>query len=300
MQMAARARIVSWDKRFPFDRRCSLTPTPLSLSSSTRGLDSSTALEYVLALRTATDVVRMTTIVCVIYEGKCAYFGPTSEAHQYFIDMGYNRQTTPNFLVAVTNRNGPIPRSLASSPASSPSSQPPAPKIATEYADYFNQSRYAPLNRRDINQYNDEMAGNQKAKDAYQRSARGEHVPMSRKKSAYIVSLGLQVREFSLLLTLRVLADGCVINVDGSYMFQVMIAGAIYLKSSKLTVAYFSRGGILYFALLFSALTTMAEISSLFSQRPILLRRMQRVLYHPIINQGGSFLVDLPIFVLYD
>jgi len=27
--------------------------------------------------------------VCVIYEGKMAYFGPASEAKQYFLDMGY-------------------------------------------------------------------------------------------------------------------------------------------------------------------------------------------------------------------
>ncbi|THU82570.1 hypothetical protein K435DRAFT_446226 [Dendrothele bispora CBS 962.96] len=297
--LAARARIVSWD-------------------NSTRGLDASTALEYVQALRTATDVARMTTIVslyqagenlykhfdkvCVIYEGKCAYFGPTSEARQYFIDMGYepaNRQTTPDFLVAVTDPNGRILRSLSSSPASSPSSQPPAPKTSTEFADYFNRSRYALLNRQDINQYKDEMIGNQKAKDAYQRSARGEHVSMSRKKSAYIVSLGLQAREVvrRRLQMLRGNWLATFLNVF-SYVFQAIITGTIYLKSSKSTGAYFSRGGVLYFALLFSALTTMAEIPSLFSQRPILLRHMQWALYHPFIDQAALFLVDLPISFL--
>jgi ATP-binding cassette subfamily G (WHITE) protein 2 (SNQ2) len=72
--------------------------------SSTRGLDSSTALEFVRALRTATDTSKLTTIlslyqageslfelfdkVCVIYEGQMAYFGPANQAKQYFIDMG--------------------------------------------------------------------------------------------------------------------------------------------------------------------------------------------------------------------
>lgn len=79
----------------------------------------STALEFVQALRIATDVARMTTVVsiyqageslyelfdkvCVIYEGRMAYFGPASKARQYFIDLGYepaNRQTTADFLVA--------------------------------------------------------------------------------------------------------------------------------------------------------------------------------------------------------
>ena len=40
--------------------------------------------------------------VCVIYEGRMAYFGPANRARQYSIDMGYqpaNRQTTADFLV---------------------------------------------------------------------------------------------------------------------------------------------------------------------------------------------------------
>lgn len=75
------------------------------LTSSTRGLDASTALEFVQALRIATDTFEQTTLVsiyqageslyehfdkvCVIYEGRMAYFGPADQAKQYFIDMGY-------------------------------------------------------------------------------------------------------------------------------------------------------------------------------------------------------------------
>ena len=43
--------------------------------------------------------------VCVIYEGRMAYFGPANQARQYFIDMGYEpayRQTTPDFLASVS------------------------------------------------------------------------------------------------------------------------------------------------------------------------------------------------------
>jgi ATP-binding cassette subfamily G (WHITE) protein 2 (SNQ2) len=89
--------------------------------SSTRGLDSSTALEFIQALRIGTDISRITTVVslyqageqlynlfdkvCVISEGRMVYFGPAKEARQYFIDMGYepyHRQTTSDFLVSGT------------------------------------------------------------------------------------------------------------------------------------------------------------------------------------------------------
>ena len=101
-------------------------------------VSASTALEFIQTLRIATDAARMTTIVsiyqageslyelfdkvsfffkldwagasctsiiqvCVIYEGKMAYFGSTKKARDYFIEMGYepaNRQTTADFLVA--------------------------------------------------------------------------------------------------------------------------------------------------------------------------------------------------------
>ena len=91
----------------------------VSSGSSTRGLDSSTALEFVRAIRIATDVARISNIVsiyqaadslyehfdkvCVIYEGRMAYFGRADQARQYFIDLGYEpapRQTTSDFLLA--------------------------------------------------------------------------------------------------------------------------------------------------------------------------------------------------------
>jgi len=101
--LASRATIGAWDKcvtLFLF----SLINIDWLLSS-TRGLDASTALEFVRALRLATDTFEQTTIVsiyqageslyeyfdkvCVIDEGRMAYFGPTDQAKQYFLDMGY-------------------------------------------------------------------------------------------------------------------------------------------------------------------------------------------------------------------
>jgi ATP-binding cassette, subfamily G (WHITE), member 2, SNQ2 len=88
------------------------------------------------ALRIATDITRMTTVVsiyqagetlyglfdkvCVVYEGRMVYFGPADQARQYFIDMGYepaNRQTTPDFLVSVSSWSY-LPRSSFRMPLS--------------------------------------------------------------------------------------------------------------------------------------------------------------------------------------
>ena len=45
----------------------------ISFHSSTRGLDSSTALEFVRALRIATDVARTSTVVSIYQAGESLY-----------------------------------------------------------------------------------------------------------------------------------------------------------------------------------------------------------------------------------
>lgn len=182
--------------------------------SSTRGLDSSTALEYVShsgypcfhltttyfrfgrALRIATDIDHQTTIVsiyqagetlyslfdkvCVLYEGRMAYFGRADKARQYFIDMGYqpaNRQTTPDFLVAVTDPNGRIPRTDIDPGAG------PVPRTADEFANYFIKSDVARDNRRDMQLYKDAFIGVPERSHAYGQSVVAEHAKRMPKKS---------------------------------------------------------------------------------------------------------------------
>ena len=102
-------------------------------------MDASTALEFARALRIATDICSLSTIVsiyqasenlynlfdkvsrlspfcfgigyliillwqvCVLSEGQMVFFGSAREARKYFIDMGWvadDRVTTADFLVA--------------------------------------------------------------------------------------------------------------------------------------------------------------------------------------------------------
>jgi ATP-binding cassette subfamily G (WHITE) protein 2 (SNQ2) len=74
--------------------------------NSTRGLDSSTALNFAKAMRVYTDVSRKTTFmtlyqagegifqlmdkVLVMDEGRVLFQGPAAQAKQYFLDLGYH------------------------------------------------------------------------------------------------------------------------------------------------------------------------------------------------------------------
>ncbi|KAF8960414.1 pleiotropic drug resistance ABC transporter [Flammula alnicola] len=273
--------------------------------NSTRGLDASTALEFVRALRVATDTFEQTTLVsiyqageslyeyfdkvCVIYEGRMAYFGLASEAKQYFMDMGYepaNRQTTADFLVAVTDPNARISRAGFSN----------QPRTAAEFADYFLKSEPGKANAAELDAYMDEFVGSPEKKTAYIESARAELAKRSRKASPYLLSIPQQAE---IVMRRRVqIILGNKLNtflVLFSYVFQGLIMGSVFLNAPKATSAFFSRGGVLFFALLFSALSTMAEIPALYSQRPIVNRHQKAALYHPFVEALALTLVDIPI-----
>lgn len=53
-----------------------------------------------------------------------------------------------------------------------------------------------------------------------------------------------------------------------------------------------------YSAILFGALSAMAEIPALFAQRPIVLRHYHAAMYHPFTESFALTLVDVPITLL--
>ncbi|KZT65216.1 hypothetical protein DAEQUDRAFT_716908 [Daedalea quercina L-15889] len=278
-----------------------------SWDNSTRGLDASTALEFGRALRLATDIARVSTIVsiyqageqlyelfdkvCVIYEGKMAYFGPAHRARQYFIDMGYepaNRQTTADFLVAITDPNGRIPRAGFAGP--------PPPRTADEFSVYFKTSEMGRLNRADMQRYRDELSGAEGKKENYRLSHFAEHAKTVPKKSPYIISIPMQVR--ALMLRRWQIIQGSVatqVIQAMSFVLQAIIVGTIFLRLQNTTATFFSKGGVLFFSLLFAALSTMAEIPALFIQRPIVQRHARAAMYHPFVEALALTLVDVPM-----
>ncbi|KAF8749247.1 ABC transporter [Rhizoctonia solani] len=206
--LAGRARIGCWD-------------------NSTRGLDSSTALEFVRALRIATDVGNTTTIVtiyqaaeslyrlfdkvCVIYEGKQIYFGPADSARQYFMDMGWepaNRQTTADFLVAVTDPLARTPRS-----------------------GWKDRVRAQLKNLRLVGSRARKVARLEKKHTISARAERADH--MSR-KSAYTVSIAMQVRAIILRRLQIIRGDMAAPAITvASFVIQALIIGSVFYNLPK-------------------------------------------------------------------
>ncbi|KAJ6624079.1 ABC-2 type transporter-domain-containing protein [Mycena sp. CBHHK59/15] len=270
--------------------------------NSTRGLDASTALEFGRALRIATDIGRLTTIVsiyqasetlyslfdkvCVLSEGRMVYFGPADKAREYFLSLGYapqaERQTTPDFIVSVTDSAADQAR----------------PRTSAELAAHFLASPLMERNLADINAYNEECVPGQKSACNSTSAVPGLSTQRGPDplRDPYTTSLPMQARAVMMRRVQIIMGNkmATVINI-ATFVLQGVIVGSVFVNSPESTSAFFSRGGVMFFALLFSALSSMAEIPALFAQRPIVLRHQKAALYHPFIEAVALTLVDIPI-----
>ncbi|KAF8624325.1 hypothetical protein AX17_007154 [Amanita inopinata Kibby_2008] len=281
-----------------------------SWDNSTRGLDASTALEYVRALRIATDIVRHTTIVsiyqageqlyetfdkvCLIYDGRMIYFGPANKARQYFIDMGYmpaNRQTTADFLVAVTDPLGRIPDKDYDA-----SVRGPLPQTAAEFEAYYRHSDTGKWNHDDLGAYKRDFVYHRERAEYYKESVVAEHARHARLASPYTISIPMQVR-IVMLRRVQILKGSWVAQAlqITTFVIQAIIIGTVFANIPDATSAYFSRGGVLFFAVFVPALFSMSEIPALFAQRPIIHRHQRAAMYHPMVEAIAMTIVDVPI-----
>ena len=111
------------------------------------------------------------------------YFGPIGLARQYFIDMGYvpaNRQTTPDFLVSVTD---PLGRTMVTKDDDDRSPELKhhrIPQTALEFEEYYKNSEIRKMNLEDIRSYKAVNVDKQDRKLAFKESAKAEHARHTR------------------------------------------------------------------------------------------------------------------------
>ena len=284
--LAARAKIVMFD-------------------NSSRGLDASTALEFVEALRIATDINGLTTIssmyqagesitqtfdkVVVMNRGYCVYFGPVSSAVEYFKSVGFqplDRQTTSDFLVACTD---PVAQNV------NPDFEY-VPRSAKEMADAFNNSEYGRANRKEVEAYMAELdskhAESRKEYVDVTRDQRAKHVS---KRSMYMLSMPQQVR---LAIKRRAQISWgdrqTAIIMSCAVVFQAIIMGSVFFQMDDSSQALFSRSGVMFFALLYNSFAAMAEIPNNYRQRPIIIRHKRFAMLRPAADSLANVLLDIP------
>lgn len=198
--------------------------------NSTRGLDASTALEYVQSLRSLTNTAHVSTVVALyqasenlfdlfdkvilIEDGKCAFFGPSEGAKAYFERLGFEcppRWTTPDFLTSVSDPNARRVK---------PGWEDRIPRTAEEFSAAYRRSNVFKAILADIESFEGEVEAQKHEKEA----ARSEMT-----KKNYTVPFWKQVmilthRQFLVMFGDRAALAG----KWGVVIFQALIVGSLF------------------------------------------------------------------------
>ncbi|KAI1504725.1 ABC-2 type transporter [Biscogniauxia marginata] len=275
----------------------------LSWDNSTRGLDASTALDYVKSLRIQTNLYKTSTFVSlyqaseniyrqfdkvlVIDSGKQVYFGPASEARGYFESLGFlprPRQTTPDYVTGCTDEF-----ERAYSDGYSPQNAPHSPDTL---AAAFESSPYAECLKAEMSDYKTRLDQESATHDDF-RVAVHESKRSGAKHSVYSVGFHLQVwalmkRQFALKMQDK-------LGLSLSWLRSIIIGivlGTLYLNLRQDSDSAFSKGGLLFIALLFNAFQAFSELGSTMTGRPIVNKHKAYALHRPSALWIAQIFVD--------
>ena len=274
-----------------------------SHDNSTRGLDASTAADYAKSLRIITNIYKTTTFVSlyqaseniykqfdkvlVIDEGRQVFFGPTNEARAYFEGLGFTekpRTTTPDYLTGCTD---PYEREYEE--GRGPSNAPSSPD---DFVEAFDKSKYAAQLADDMAQYRKVVGEEQQVYEDF-KTAVIEGKRRAPNKSVYSIPFYLQV--WALMKRQFILKWQDRFSLGVSWLSSTVIAivtGTIWLQLPTDSAGAFTRGGVMFIALLFNCLQAFGELASTMLGRPILNKHRAYTFHRPSAHWIAQFLID--------
>lgn len=216
--------------------------------NSTRGLDASTALEYVNSIRSLTNMAQISTAVAlyqageslykafdkviVIEEGRCCYFGSADDAAAYFEGLGFERPqrwTTADFLTSVTDEHERRVKVGWESRI---------PRSAAQFEEAFMKSHIAERNKKDIAEFESHL----------QEQRRSQEVAATKatKQKNYTLPFHKQVMACTHRQVLVTYGDKpSLIGKWGGIFIQALLVGSLFYNLPKTSLGVFPRGGVL-------------------------------------------------------
>ncbi|KAF9691287.1 hypothetical protein EKO04_010765 [Ascochyta lentis] len=276
----------------------------MSWDNSTRGLDASTAVDYARSLRTLTNIYKTTTFVSlyqaseniykcfdkvlVIDSGRQVYFGPADEARAYFEGLGFlekPRQTTPDYLTGITDKHEREYKAGRD--------ETNTPSTPEALAEAFNKSEIASRLATEMSQYHASMEEEKHVYEDFQTAVK-EGKRHASKKSVYSIPFHLQVWALAKRQFLLKWQDkfSLVVSWFTSLVIGIII-GTVWLDLPDTSAGAFTRGGVLFIALLFNAFQAFSELASTMLGRPIINKHRAFTFHRPSALWIAQIGVDL-------
>ncbi|KAF8247515.1 hypothetical protein K440DRAFT_550851 [Wilcoxina mikolae CBS 423.85] len=274
--------------------------------NSTRGLDSSTAVDYIRSLRILTNITYSTTIVtlyqageqiyqefdkvCLIYEGRQIFFGKASEARPYFEGLGFEatpRITTSDFLTTITE---PTTQHIR---AGMEGKVPVTPE-ALEAA--FRRSKFYTEIQEELEEYDRERRENEESDTQnFKEAVKAEKSRNVAEGSPYVVNFWMQVwyltqRELQLQVQDVVAMRSKFINV----LVLGFITGSLFYNIQRTSEGAFFIGGVLFFNIIVVAWMQIIEAINMVMGRGIVAKQVAFAFYRPSALVLARTIADLP------
>lgn len=283
-----------------------LSQAPLQCwDNSTRGLDSANALEFCKNLGLMSKYASTTACVAiyqasqnaydcfdkvtVLYEGRQIYFGPAGEARQFFVDMGFecpDRQTTADFLTSLTS---PAERRVR------PGFEGRVPQTPDEFVTAWKASEARAKLMQEIEEFEQEHPLGGPSRAEFIDARRAIQAKRQRTMSPYTISVWDQVALCTHRGFQRLKGDSSltVSALIGNFCIALIVA-SVFFNLPVNTESFYSRGALLFYAVLLSAFSSALEILTLYAQRPIVEKQARYAFYHPFTEAIASMLCDTP------
>ncbi|RDI85073.1 hypothetical protein Vi05172_g5060 [Venturia inaequalis] len=278
--------------------------TVCSWDNSTRGLDAATAVDWSRSIRVLTNIYKLTTFVSlyqaseniyeqfdkvmVIDEGRQVFFGPANEARGYFESLGFlekPRQTTPDYLTGCTD---PFEREYKDGRSSDN-----APNSPDTLAEAFKNSKYHAQMKETMDTYKEQIGKEKEVYDDFQLAFK-ESKRHTSGRNVYTIPFYLQV--WALMKRQFLLKWQDKFSLTVSWITSIVIAivvGTVWLDIPTSSAGAFTRGGVLFIALLFNAFQAFSELASTMMGRPIVNKHRAYAFHRPSALWIAQIMVDM-------
>ncbi|KAJ5506588.1 CDR ABC transporter [Penicillium expansum] len=164
------------------------------------------------------------------------------------------------------------------------------PRNAAEFQAAYRNSDAYQRNLADIQNFEGDIEAQRQEREAARSTTKRKNFTISFYKQVMI----LTHRQFLVMLGER----ESFIGKWSVITFQALIVGSLFYNLPDTSNGVFTRGGVMFFILLFNSLLAMAELTAAFYSRPILLKHKSFSFYRPAAYALAQVVVDVPIVLI--
>lgn len=211
----------------------------------------------------------------LLYEGRQIYFGKTTEAKQYFLDLGFDcpaRKTDADFLTSMTNPEERLVRA---------GYEHLVPQTPHDFADrWHNSCNYRQL-KQDLDAYDKIFAIGGKYLDTFAKTRRAQQASSQRRQSPFTLAYFEQISLCLWRGFTRLRADPSITIVAAFFnILMALVVSSVFYNLQPTTGSFFQRGALLFFAVLLNAFASALEVGGFESvSNGLLLRLINRSLF---------------------